>query len=91
MTVDETEKLHLIDANGKSANFSPLSIIYHIGDVVGNTTQGHFMADVRNKNTNSWFRTSDNDPPKPITENGLTKMGYIFLYKKTRTETFTTE
>ena len=34
---------------------------------------------------------SDNDPPKPITENGLTKMGYIFVYKKTRTETFTTE
>ena len=91
VTVDETEKLHLIDANGKSANFSPLSIIYHIGNVVGNTTQGHFMADVRNKNTNSWFRTSDNDPPKPITENGLTKMGYIFLYKKTRTEKFTTE
>ena len=80
--VDVNDSVNLTDVNGRSAQFDPISIIHHIGHVIGNTTQGHYLADVKNKNTNSWFRTSDNAPPEDITEIGLTKMGYIFLYKK---------
>ena len=45
---------------------------------IGETT----LADVKNKDTQKWFRTSDSDPPKDLTQSGLTKNGYIFLYKK---------
>ena len=83
VTVDLKDTVKLTDANGRSAQFVPISIIHHIGNVIGNTTHGHYLADVKNKVTNRWFRTSDNAPPEDITEIGLTKMGYIFLYKKT--------
>ena len=82
ISVDVNDRVNLTDVNGRTAQFDPISIIHHIGHVIGNTTQGHYLADVKNKNTNSWFRTSDNAPPEDITEIGLTKMGYIFLYKK---------
>ena len=50
--------------------------------MIGETTQGHYRADVRNKETDNWYRTSDNECPKLLSEQNLTKMGYIFLYKK---------
>ena len=37
---------------------------------------------VKNKETGIWFRTSDNDQPKKLNASGLTKKGYIYLYKK---------
>ena len=83
--VDENEEVNLIDEI--SAKFLPISIIHHRGNVVGMSTEGHYLADVRNIETNSWYRTSDNDPPVDITHSGLTKMGYIFLYKKSRNVT----
>ena len=85
--VDQNEEVNLIDANGISAKFLPISIIHHRGNVVGKSTEGHYLADVKNIETNSWYRTSDNDPPVDITHIGLTKMGYIFLYKKSRNVT----
>ena len=86
ISVDANEEVNLIDANGTSAKYLPISIIHHRGNVIGKSTEGHFLADVKNNNTNTWFRTSDNDTPVDITEKGLTKMGYIFLYKKSRND-----
>ena len=59
-----------------------MAIIHHSGNVVGETTQGHYRADVKNKDNQDWYRTSDNEPPQQLMKNGLTNMGYIFLYKK---------
>ena len=86
ISVDANEEVNLLDANGTSAKYLPISIIHHSGNVIGKSTEGHFLADVKNNNTNTWFRTSDNDTPVDITEKGLTKMGYIFLYKKSRND-----
>ena len=86
ISVDANEEVNLIDANGTSAKYLPISIIHHRGNVIGKSTEGHFLADVKNNNTNTWFRTSDNDTPVDITKKGLTKMGYIFLYKKSRND-----
>jgi hypothetical protein len=80
--VDEEEEIALFDINGEYAMFSPIAIIHHSGNVRGDTTQGHYRADVKNKEENCWYRTSDNDPPENLSDKGLTKMGYIFLYKK---------
>ena len=68
--------------DGKLGKFLPMAIIHHSGNVRGQTTQGHYRADVKNKETKNWFRTSDNEPPENLSVNGLTKMGYIFVYKK---------
>ena len=82
VNVDQGEELQLMDINGKVGKFEPMAIIHHSGNVIGQTTQGHYRADVKNKETLNWFRTSDNDLPESLTEKELTKMGYIFLYKK---------
>ena len=82
--VEKTEEITLTDNNGRSAKFFPIAIIHHSGNVIGETTSGHYRADVKNYNTNKWYRTSDNDPPEDLSRKGLTQMGYIFLYKKSR-------
>jgi len=80
--VNPEEEVHLIDMEGKVGKFLPLAIIHHSGGVVEQTTQGHYRADVENKETGKWFRTSDNEPPRELPASSLTKMGYIFLLKK---------
>ena len=80
--VNQEEEVYLMDIKGNSALFKPIGIIHHSGNVTGQTTEGHYRADVKNKSTANWYRTSDNDPPKNLLGKDLTKMGYIFLYKK---------
>ena len=80
--VNPDEEVNLIDVGGKIGKFLPLAIIHHSGGVLEQTTYGHYQADVINKVTRTWFRTSDNDQPKELNASGLTKKGYIFLYKK---------
>ena len=80
--VNPEEELNLMDMNGTIGHFKPLAIIHHSGNVVGQTTQGHYRADVKNNDDQNWYRTSDNEPPQQLMRNGLTNMGYIFLYKK---------
>ena len=80
--VDPEEEVNLIDADKKVGKFLPLAIIHHSGSIVEQTTRGHFQTDVRNKETGTWFRTSDNDQPKKLNSSNLTKKGYIYLYKK---------
>ena len=72
----------LDDFSGRHGVFSPIDVIHHSGEVVQNTTRGHYQADVLHQSSNSWFRTSDDEPPAEITEADLTDRGYIFLYKK---------
>ena len=82
VNIDPEEEVNLIDADKKVGKFLPLAIIHHSGSIIDQTTRGHYQTDVRNKETGSWFRTSDNDPPKKLNSSGLTKKGYIFLFKK---------
>ena len=71
------------DAFGQVQEFQPISIIHHRGEIIQDTTVGHYQADVYDKSTNKWFRTSDDAPPIEIQETELTNLGYIFLYKRT--------
>ena len=72
----------LQDFSGRPGVFSPIAVTHHTGEVMQNTTRGHYQADVLHKSSNSWFRTSDDEPPVEITEADLTDRGYMFLYKK---------
>ena len=64
----------------KLVKFKPISVIHHIGHVIGNDTRGHYMADVLDVKSNRWLRTSDDEMPRLITR--VTDNGYIFLLKR---------
>lgn len=74
--------ISLKDLGGKSAVFTPIGVIHHSGVVIGNTTRGHYRADVLEKSTGQWFRTSDDELPQKISRKSVTEQGYIFLYRK---------
>ena len=71
----------LQDVQGNSRAFKPIGVIHHSGEVIGNTTRGHYQADVLDKTTGEWIRTSDDEPPQQILREFVTSQGYIFLYK----------
>ena len=71
----------LQDENNRYAVFKPIAIIHHSGLVMGNTTRGHYQADVLDSITGKWVRTSDDELPVEISEMDVTDQGYIFLYK----------
>ena len=80
MTLGNNVLLHDIDGN--SGLFKPIAVIHHSGEVIGNTTRGHYQADVLDKSSGHWFRTSDDELPQKINQEGVTDQGYIFLYMK---------
>ena len=72
----------LTDVNGVNGTFKPITVIHHSGQVIGNTTIGHYQADVLDIETNQWIRTSDDELPTIITEHEITNQGYIYLLKR---------
>ena len=81
------ELIKIEDSQGNIGQFQLLSIIHHVGNVVGiDTTRGHYYADVKNVDDGIWYRTSDSNEPIDLTNKGLTDNGYIFLFKKIASE-----
>ena len=74
--------ISLTDVNGLQGVFMPIAIIHHSGNVTGNTTEGHYQADVLDSHSRQWIRTSDDDLPVKIDMRSVTDQGYIYLYKK---------
>ena len=77
------QEARLSDLQNRSSRFRPLAVIFHIGDVEGKETYGHYKADVRNQDGN-WYRTSDQMMPQKIREAEVSDQGYIYLYQKIR-------
>jgi ubiquitin C-terminal hydrolase len=71
----------ITDSNNQTGIYRPLAVLFHIGDVEGHDTYGHYKADVLTPEGN-WFRTSDEDVPRKISERSVSNQGYIFLYKR---------
>ena len=44
-------------------------------------SQGHYFCDVKDKETNLWFRTNDNSHPVKIGIAEVSKNGYAFLFQ----------
>ena len=51
VNVNQDEEVNLMDMDGKVGKFEAMAIIHHSGNVIGQTTQGHYRADVKNKET----------------------------------------
>ena len=45
-------------------------------------SQGHYVCDVQDRLTTSWFRTNDNAYPVPINQNQVTKKAYVVLLNR---------
>ena len=74
----------LEDMKGNTGLFAPIAVIHHRGEIYGNTTCGHYQADVLDSLSNHWIRTSDDEAPIMISKEEITEEGYIFLYRKKR-------
>ena len=72
----------LDDVQGNTGRFTPIAVIHHSGEVINNTSRGHYQADVLDKVSADWVRTSDDEPPSYISKEEISKEGYIYLYKK---------
>ena len=44
--------------------------------------QGHYRCDVKEKDTQTWYQTNDNNHPVPISIDNVTKMAVVVLYSK---------
>ena len=72
---------YLFDSKNKRAIYKPIAVLYHLGDVEGKNTFGHYKTDILDLHGN-WFRTSDEDIPRRISERNVSDQGYIYLYRK---------
>ena len=78
-----TDTVILKDSKGVRAEYEPIAVIQHEGIINRQgQTSGHYIADVKNQRLHQWFRTSDNDIPVAITENEVSRTGYIILYAR---------
>ena len=72
----------IVDSQGNEGTFNCISIVEHTGVLYQDGgSSGHYTADVFNNFTKSWWRTSDNEHPVPLSIADVTKKGFIFLLK----------
>ena len=76
-------ELFFRDATNSQAFFEAISVIEFKG-VVTNTGQsnGHYICDVKDADTKTWFRTNDDNEPIEIPVSSVSKRGYVVLYKR---------
>ena len=62
--------------------YEAVSIIEFRGsvDATGNSN-GHYICDILEENSKTWFRTNDNAEPLSIEVEDVSKQGYVILYK----------
>ena len=80
--VSAVENAVIVDSQGNEGTFQCISIVEHSGVLYQDgRSSGHYTADVYNHVTKSWWRTSDNERPVPLSIADVTKQGFIFLLK----------
>ena len=43
---------------------------------------GHYVCDVKCSSDRKWYRTNDNNDPRAITVDEVSKVAYVILYKR---------
>ena len=71
----------LFDSKNKRAIYKPIAVLYHLGGVEEKDTFEHYKTDIQDLLGN-WFRTSDEDIPRKISERNVSDQGYIYIYRK---------
>ena len=71
------------DADSLQAFYEAIAVIEFKG-IVTKTGQsnGHYICDVKDADTKTWFRTNDDNDPIEIPVSSVSKRGYVVLYKR---------
>ena len=71
------------DAQGQNNWYEPISIIEHKGTLSQDgISAGHYICDVKEKNSKKWYRTDDKKFPVLITPDEVSRQAYAVLYRK---------
>ena len=71
------------DEGGFQTWYEPISVIEYQGRLTRTgVSQGHYICDIKDVNTNTWFRTNDNQDPVQIRSSSVSKKGYVVLFKR---------
>ena len=71
------------DEEDCQAWYEPISVIDFQGSLARTgESHGHYTCDVKDVNTNTWYRTNDNCNPIRIQSDDVSKHGYVVLYKR---------
>ena len=71
------------DEGGFQTWYEPISVIEYRGRLTNTgESQGHYICDVKDVNSNSWYRTNDNCDPVEIQSSDVSKSGYVILFKR---------
>ena len=63
--------------------FEPVSVIEYQGNISKQgDSAGHYICDIKEKQTGCWFRTNDNRNPIPIDIEEVSKLAYVILYRQ---------
>ena len=71
------------DSRGVDSWFQAISVIEFNGTLSPSCdSNGHYLCDIKDKSTDSWFRTSDENQPTSIQNSEVSKFRYVVLYKR---------
>ena len=71
------------DFQGMDATYKAVSVLEFRGSINSSgESQGHYICDVQDKSTTSWFRTNDNSFPISINQDQVSKKAYVVLLKR---------
>ena len=60
-----------------------MAVIEYQGRVAtSGQSAGHYICDVKEKSTGTWFRTNDNKDPVQIDHQNVSACAYVVLYRK---------
>ena len=73
----------LRDEAGFQTWYEAVSVIEYKGRLSSTgESQGHYICDVKDKNSNLWYRTNDNCDPINLRISDVSQNGYVVLYKR---------
>ena len=65
------------------AAYEPIALVEHQGQMSSDgETEGHYICDLQDKESLTWFRTNDNQTPIAISLDCVTQTPVVVLYKK---------
>ena len=71
------------DVQGEVSSYEPIALIEFSGSINrAGHSQGHYICDIQVMPSKTWYQTNDNEHPKPIQEEDVTKSPYVILYKR---------
>ena len=75
------------DTDDHVNQYEAVSIIEYQGSIKSTgQSDGHYICDIKDRLSEKWFRTNDNNDPKPIKLQEVSKNAYVILYKKQMTD-----